>query len=305
MLRYLQLAHVKLAVTDLERAYAFYTRLPGLEAIPGAPADGVRLHVGDDSTTLELAAGGRAGLRGLAFQMESAAALEELRGVLDRERMPWADVGAGVRITEVHTGAQIDFALPTSGRRRATGGAIEGFGHIVLRTPAYREAIAFWRDVLGFRLSDEIEGRISLLRCFPNPQHHALGIANGRHRMFHHLNFRVRDGTDLEAIARDFVAQGVRIASGPGIHAPSGNHFLYFYDPDGLTLELATSNERFVEGRERAPRVLPDRPESFALGDVRRDPAMYSVGEIELDDHEPASTQRPSSWSWPSRGNWR
>ena len=47
------------------------------------------------------------------------------------------------------------------------------------------------------------------------------------------------------------------------------------------SLELATATERFEEGRERAPRVLPDRPESFALGDVRRDPAMYTVGEID------------------------
>jgi len=84
--------------------------------------------------------------------------------------------------------------------------------------------------------------------------------------------------------AREFTRAGVRIASGPGVHGPSGNRFLYFYDPDGLTLELATLNERFVEGRERAARVLPDRPESFALDGVTRDPAMYTVGELEALD---------------------
>jgi 2,3-dihydroxy-p-cumate/2,3-dihydroxybenzoate 3,4-dioxygenase len=99
--------------------------------------------------------------------------------------------------------------------------------------------------------------------------------------MFHHLNFRIREGTDLDAIARNFTAAGVRIASGPGIHAPSGSRFLYFYDPDGLTLELATLTERFVEGRERPARVLPDRPESFAIDNVRRDPAMFTVGEMQ------------------------
>jgi len=284
MLRYRHLASVTLGVTDLKRAGGFYGRLPGLKAVPGDGAESVRFHVGDHSTTLELTASARPGLRRFGFEMESAEALEELHRVLSNERLPWTDTGVGIRIGEVHTGAQVDFLPPVPGERRSTGGAIEGFGHVVVRTPRYIEAVAFWRDILGFRLSDEIEGRISLLRCFPNPQHHSLGIAKGERRMFHHLNFRMGDAIDLDSVARDFAAAGVRIASGPGVHGPSGNRFLYFYDPDGLTLELATLTERFVEGRERAPRVLPDRPESFALGNVRRDPSMYTVGEIEAPE---------------------
>ena len=281
MLRYSHLASVTLGVTDLGRARAFYTRLPGLQAAGSDTGPGVRLFVGADGATLDLVASERPGLRGLGFQMESAAALEELRRALFREGVSWPSDIPAVRIVEPHTGAHVEFLAPASAESNSVRGAIEGFGHIVLRTPRYREAVAFWRDVLGFRLSDEIEGRISLLRCFPNPQHHSLGIARGERRMFHHLNFRVHDATDLDAIARDFAAAGIRIASGPGIHAPSGNRFLYFFDPDGLTLELASLAERFVEGRERAPRVLPDRPESFAIGDVARHPAMYTVGELE------------------------
>lgn len=284
MPRYRQLGSVTLGVSDLQRSRGFYARLPGLHERPGATGGRIAFHVGDDSTTLELAEGGRPGLRSIGFQMESAAALDQLRRMLSREGIAWTGLETGIRIFEPHTGAQVDFENPVPGGGRPAAGAIEGFGHVVLRTPSYPEAVAFWRGVLGFRLSDEIEGRISLLRCFPNPQHHSLGIAKGERRMFHHLNFRVRDGTDLEAIARDFDATGVRIASGPGVHAPSHSRFLYFYDPDGLTLELATVTERFEEGHERAPRVLPDRPESFALGDVRRDPAMYTVGEIEAPD---------------------
>jgi len=67
----------------------------------------------------------------------------------------------------------------------------------------------------------------------------------------------------------------------PGTHTPSGSQFLYFFDPDGLTLEISTAAELFFEGSERPPRILPDRPESFALGDVRRAADMYAIGEIE------------------------
>jgi 2,3-dihydroxy-p-cumate/2,3-dihydroxybenzoate 3,4-dioxygenase len=284
VLRYSHLASVTLGVTKLDRARAFYARLPGLQVTGGDQDPSVRLRVGGEGATLDLVASERPGLRRLGFRMESAAALEELRRILSREGFSWPADVPGARIVEPHTGAQVEFLAPAPTEDHPAGGAIEGFGHVVLRTPLYREAVAFWRDVLGFRLSDEIEGRISLLRCFPNPQHHSLGIAKGERRMFHHLNFRVQDGADLDAIARDFIAAGVRIASGPGIHAPSGNRFLYFYDPDGLTLELATLAERFIEGRERAPRVLPDRPESFAIGGIARDPAMYTVGELEATE---------------------
>lgn len=284
MLRYSHLSCVTLGVTDLGRARAFYARLPGLKAAPGTRAECARFHAGNDSTTLELVTGDRPGLRRFGFEMESPQALAELRSVLSDARIPWADTGAGIRLVEPHTGAQVTFQVTDSGEDPAHTGAIDGFGHVVVQTPRYREAVAFWRDVLGFRLSDEIEDRISLLRCFPNPQHHSLGIAKGGRRMFHHLNFRVREETDLDAIGRELAAAGVRIASGPGIHAPSGSRFLYFYDPDGITLELATIAERFVEGEERAPRVLPDLPESFALGDARRDLAMFTVGEIEAPE---------------------
>jgi len=281
MLRYRQLACVNLGVTDVGRARDFYARLPGLQPAAAGADAGVRFYVGNDSAVLELTESVRPALRRIGFEMENAEALDELRGVLSRNGLRWTEIGTGVRLIDPYTGAQVDFGMPAAAMPQPVSGAIEGFGHVVLRTPDYPEAVAFWRDVLGFRLSDEIEGRVSLLRCFPNPLHHSLGIARGERRMFHHLNFRVRDGTDLHAIAREFSTAGVRIASGPGVHAPSLSQFLYFYDPDGLTLELAITAERFEEGRERAPRVLPDRPESFALGGVRRDPAMYTVGEIE------------------------
>ena len=287
MLRYRHLCLVTLGVADIARSRAFYENLPGLWPVQEAVDGTVRFRVGDDRAFLELSGAASPGLKRFGFEMESAAAMEELVRVIDREGVKWTHVANGVRMVEPHTGAAVEFHCGVSDVRFPSGTlAIEGLGHIVLRTPAYREAVAFWREVLGFRLSDEIDGRISLLRCFPNPLHHSLGIASGERRMFHHLNFRVREGTDLEAARQGLAGAGIAIASGPGVHAPSGSGFLYFYDPDGLTLEMATATERFVEGDERPPRILPDRAESFAVGNVRRDPRMYTVGEIEKAEAE-------------------
>ena len=282
MLRYRHLGFVSLGVTNLGRSSFFYKALPGLEPDPRGCEGTIRFRVGTEPAFLELSQASDAGLKRCGFEMEDAAGLDALTRVLEREGVKWTWIGGAIRIVEPHTAATIEFyrGETRSASHRLAPKAIEGFGHVVLRTPAYREAVAFWCDVLGFRLSDEIDGRISLLRCFPNPLHHSLGIASGPSRMFHHLNFRVRDGTDLEAVRESLEGAGITIASGPGVHAPSGNRFLYFYDPDGLTLEMATAAEQFAEGEERAPRVLPDRPESFSLGNVRRDARMYTVGEI-------------------------
>jgi len=285
MLRYSHLSRVELNVSNLAHSRAFYSALPGLESVAGESTPGsARFRVGSDRALLALCAAASPGLKGFGFEMESEAALDHLARTLDRHGLKWRPLASGIRMTEPHTTVTVDFQcgapIDESGAI-ASSAAIAGFGHIVLRTPVYREAVAFWRDVLGFRLSDEIDGRISLLRCFPNPLHHSLGIASGDRPMFHHLNFRVGEHADLGSLARHLSDNEVPIASGPGTHAPSGNQFLYFLDPDGLTLEMSTVAERFEEGFERAPRLLPDRPESFAIGNVRRDARMYTVGEIE------------------------
>ena len=285
MLRYRHLSQVMLNVSNLARSRDFYSALPGLQPIDeDSTPRSVHFRVGTDRTLLALCAGPSPGLKRFGFEMESQAALDHLARTLDRHGVKWTPLERGFRMTEPHTTVTVDFQCGVPVDDLEPSGptaAIAGFGHIVLRSPAYREAVAFWRDVLGFRLSDEIDGRISLLRCFPNPLHHSLGIASGERAMFHHLNFRVGDDADLESLARGLRGNKVAIASGPGTHAPSGNQFLYFLDPDGLTLEMSTVAERFEEGSERAPRLLPDRPESFAIGNVRRDARMYTVGEIE------------------------
>ena len=282
MLRYLRLSYVALNVTNLARSRDFYAGLAGLAA--GESREGAAFCVGTDRTLLTLDTAAAPGLKAFGFEMESDAGLDELATTLDRHGATWSHSGNAIRMVEPHLGVAVEFRCGAASGNDAAGrsdAAIAGFGHVVLSTPRYREAVAFWRETLGFRLSDEIDGRISLLRCFPNPTHHSLGIASGGRSRFHHLNFRARDGADLEAVAHDLADRGATIASGPGTHTPSGNRFVYFLDPDGLTLEISTVAERFEEGRERAPRILPNRPESFATGNVTRHPRMGAVGEIE------------------------
>jgi 2,3-dihydroxy-p-cumate/2,3-dihydroxybenzoate 3,4-dioxygenase len=99
--------------------------------------------------------------------------------------------------------------------------------------------------------------------------------------MLHHVNFMLKGAGELSAAADRFKKNGVPIMCGPGLHPPSGSAFLYFLDPDGLTLEYSHGMERFEEIAPRAPRVLPPVSESLDVLGNDRDPRMYAVGEIE------------------------
>jgi 2,3-dihydroxy-p-cumate/2,3-dihydroxybenzoate 3,4-dioxygenase len=130
------------------------------------------------------------------------------------------------------------------------------------------------------RTSDEIDGRINLMRCFPNPYHHSFGIAHADRNSFHHLNLMVTDEKDLSAARRRFAEHDVPIVW-QGTHPPSGNTFLFFLDPDGLSLEYGHGMERFPEHGARDARVFPPKPESFDSTGAQRDDRTASVGAIE------------------------
>ena len=56
---------------------------------------------------------------------------------------------------------------------------------------------------------------------------------------------------------------GVKIAFGIGRHPPSGSVFLYFFDPDGMSVEYSYGMEEFPELAPRPPRRLPLALESI------------------------------------------
>jgi 2,3-dihydroxy-p-cumate/2,3-dihydroxybenzoate 3,4-dioxygenase len=288
VIRYSRLAYVALTVTDLERSRAFYQQTVGLRFEGRSPGGEAVLRASAEQQVF-LHAGGKPGLKRLGWQMESAQQLDSLAAGLARHGVPVIETRTleghrSLRITEPNTGGALDFfARPPGAAAPDSGGAVELLGHAVLRTPRYAEAVEFFTGVLGFRASDEIAGRITFLRCFPNPLHHSIGIAASPRNMLHHVNFLVRGTGEIDAAAGRLRLSGVPIVRGPGHHPPSGSTFLYFLDPDGLTLEYSHGMERFPEVAPRAPRVLPPLQASPDLDAGPRDPRMYAVGEIETE----------------------
>jgi 2,3-dihydroxy-p-cumate/2,3-dihydroxybenzoate 3,4-dioxygenase len=90
--------------------------------------------------------------------------------------------------------------------------------------------------------------------------------------------------SDIDDVGRAWhrmTKAGVKIAFGIGRHPPSGSVFLYFYDPDGMTVEYSFGMEEFPEAGAREPRMLEPVPESLDTWGAVPDAAFGRVGVIE------------------------
>jgi 2,3-dihydroxy-p-cumate/2,3-dihydroxybenzoate 3,4-dioxygenase len=296
MIRYKRLGYLALNASDCDRTQAFYVQSLGLQKVSG-PAERLRyLRCSDKHHDIVLYPSEQPGLKRIGFEMESAAALQALQVALQaagREFIAIPPIDAeqsctvgGIRTTEPATGAILDFYLSMTASNAApfvaTLAKIQRLGHVVLRSPDYVRSVAFFRDVLNFKVSDSIEDAVTFMRCFPNPLHHSLGIGNGQGKSgLHHVNFMVTEVDDIGRAIWRFAESKIPVVNGPGRHLPSGSMFLYFLDPDGVTVEYSFGMEEFPECEARAPRTLPAVRNSFDLWNGPVDPRKSAIGAIE------------------------
>lgn len=294
MVRYKQLGYLALNVRDVERSRRYYRDVVGLQDV-NAGASMALLRCSDKHQDIALYPG-EPGLRRLGFELESELQLPVLRNALRQAGVDCIDmpaeecdalgIGEGLRTWEPVTGATLDFyagmRAPDVAPFRPTVAKIQRLGHLVLRSRDEPATTRFFTEVLNFKVSDSIAGAATFLRCFPNPFHHSLGILNGRGVSgFHHVNFMVSDTDDIGSSLWRLKKLDVPIVFGPGRHPPSESMFLYFLDPDGLTVEYSFGMEEFGESQAREPRVLPAVPDSVDYWGSERDPRHGAIGAIE------------------------
>lgn len=63
----------------------------------------------------------------------------------------------------------------------------QGLGHAVLVMPDIDAALTFYRDILGFKVTDFMGPPVSLYFLHVNSRHHSLAIAHGSSARMHHL----------------------------------------------------------------------------------------------------------------------
>lgn len=293
MIRYRKLGYVDLCVTDLTRAKEFYEDIVGLEYMCAESGGALRFSAGTEERTIVIHAG-KPGFRALGLMLEDADQLHLLTQHLSAKRVAYTDLSAGelaarnasqaVRVVVPHLSAAFECYVPAAQEHHVfqpKHTSIQRIGHVVFNTPNKVEVVDFLRDVLNFRTSDNIGDRTTFMRPFGSPFHHGVAVIQAPNSSMNHVNFMVSEIDDIGRALNRLRKNDVPIVFGPGRHPPSGSVFLYFLDPDGLTLEYSYGMEEFPDFEAREPRVLPAVPESLDTWGAFRDMArMSAVGAI-------------------------
>jgi extradiol dioxygenase len=147
-----------------------------------------------------------------------------------------------------------------------TGG--QGLGHVVLVVPDLAQSLEFYRRVLGFRVSDEIDMHGNLLMFFHvNPRHHSLAImAMPGMRGMHHLMLQVADVDDV-GTAYDLCAdRDIPIAMTLGRHTNDRMLSFYARTPSGFEVEYGwgankvDNEDQWVVTHMQSPSIWGHRP---------------------------------------------
>jgi len=289
MIRYHKLGRVELGVTDLERSRRFYETTVGLQYVGTGPGGEVLLRCDHDHHNVVLRAAYTAGLHCVGFVLEDRSQFDPLIGTLRDAGLTLHEVDAAtcaahgqaraVRVFEPLVAAVVEFYVPADDSARPfvpTVARIQRLGHVVFNTPRMAEAVAFWRDVLNFRESDSVGEFITFMRCWPNPYHHGIGIGNFANHSLHHVNFMVTEIDDVGRSISRLAKAEAPVVFGPGRHPASDSIFIYFLDPDGLTMEYSFGMETFPEAYPREARRITPSPLSLDYWSSTRDPRCFT-----------------------------
>ena len=129
---------------------------------------------------------------------------------------------------------------------------IERVGHVVLRVSNVDASTAFYRDVLGMEVTSFRPGSSAFLSF--GTLHHDIALFQAKQDAsmgdlgLAHIAMRLSGGdTELRSAYEKLKAAGVEIRSTTD-HGMT--HSVYFYDPDGNTLEVYTDVYSEEEGME-------------------------------------------------------
>jgi 2,3-dihydroxy-p-cumate/2,3-dihydroxybenzoate 3,4-dioxygenase len=295
---YRRLGYVAMKVTDLDRSVKFYRDVVGLDVTEVRKDGTAFLRCSDYPHDLVFYQSATPGVKRISFEMESENDLEKAERKL-------RDLGVAVKPVnktesdDLRIGRTIRFAIPTNGvpmelyaggqkvstPYKTTVAEILRLGHIVIGVKNFDATARWLMDDFGFKASDYVTGMFAFLRCWPNPYHHSLGLEASDVNKLHHIAFMVKDINDIGTAANRLRKAGTKVVFGPGRHVASLSIFLYFLDPDGMTVEYTYGMEEFDKTAPRDARQLVPSLETVDMWGGAPEAEFGRVGMI-----EPAST---------------
>ena len=235
----------------------FYREVWGLEQVE-ADHEGTWLRgTGADHHVLSVRRADANGLGRISFAVATPAEVDEAaRRLLARGIVPVAGPGPldqvgggyGLRFTDpegrlLELSAEVEAVAP-----RDQGPAVPvGVTHAVLNTVDIDAAVAFYREVLGMRVSDWSEHQMAFLRV--NSDHHCIAFNQAGWASLNHVAYEMPTIDHFMRGLGRLKHHGIVPQWGPGRHGPGNNTFSYFTDPAGLVCEYTSEVAQVVEDR--------------------------------------------------------
>jgi 2,3-dihydroxybiphenyl 1,2-dioxygenase len=215
------LGYVGLTARSLEDWAAFGTRFLGMQ-LTERNRSSLAFRMDDRRQRLVVAEDAEEGLGFCGWEVADAAALDAMaarleaagvsvkhgpRALADERRV------AGLICTRdpLGNGVELAHGAETTDAPFVPGRAISGFrtgplgmGHAVLNVPSMEAVLPFYRDLLGFRISDWVEHPFRATFLHVNPRHHSLALIETGRAALHHIM--------VELFSLDDVGQGYDLA---------------------------------------------------------------------------------------------
>lgn len=178
-------------------------------------------------------------LAALSYAYREMADLDRARDDADHQGLSPRLTADGFAINSPD-GTELRFHVGSDASASGSQSAVDRplyMSHVVLNSREPARLVSFFRDQLGFEISDRYEKDLLIFMKCDQPQHHCLGVAPAE---IDGLNHFAMDCGTIDALMRGVSRMktlGHEPIWGPGRHGPGGNIFCYFEDPSGFVPE--------------------------------------------------------------------
>jgi catechol 2,3-dioxygenase-like lactoylglutathione lyase family enzyme len=269
MVKVIKLAHVGLNAVDLSRQAEFYNDKWGLERIDQFGGEMFFRAEGPAHHVLTLHEGSLPGMHHVALEVATSDEIDRAQDELEAAGIevvtpPSQELEPGIKkairfkdpdgfIVELVAG--VDAVHDAYGMRDVKP---RDLNHVVLNVTNADRSEHFYRDLLGFKMTDRFVGGLSFWGC--NANHHSLAFGQVREggATFNHAAFEMKDWEEWTRAVFFAGERGQKRIWGPGRHLFGNNLFSYYKDPEDNTVEYTAEVEQITDPR-RTPRIY-DQP---------------------------------------------
>ena len=245
MIQAKRFSHAAFETPDLERQIDYYTNVFGLTLAEREKGRAfLATRIGQQVVVLEQ--GAEAQCKKVAFEVAPDVDLSALAKTLGAQGIRVArksgDTPAVSDVLSFTDPKGTEIEVFTEAKRlpldpRPAGFSVLKLGHLAFNVVDIQKVVAFYQDVMGFRISDWRADIFAFMRC--GPDHHTVNFAaHGTRDRMHHVAFEVKDWAEIQR-ACDFLGRhNYHLVWGPGRHIIGHNVFIYHLNPDRQVMEL-------------------------------------------------------------------